>query len=101
MSETMLPNRRHRVPTSIAIAAALAVIATVCGILQLQLSHTLPSSQLRVDVRRVVELRGASTCAATGSGATSATHDCATRPANAADHIAPGRMRTRGARHGS
>jgi hypothetical protein len=101
MTETMLPNRRHRVPTSIAIAAALVVIATLCGIVQLQLSHSLPSSQVRVDDPHVVALNTSSTCSNTHSGAPSATHGCATRPVDPAGHIAPGRMRTRGARHGS
>jgi hypothetical protein len=101
MSETMLPTRRHRVPTSIAIAAALAVIATLCGILQLQLSHTLPSSQPRVDDRHAIALN--STCAATHSSTGSASRGCATRPAgtDAAARLAPGRTRVRGARHGA
>jgi hypothetical protein len=97
----MLPNRRHRVPTSIAIAAALVVVATLCGILQLQLSHTLPSSQPRVDDRHAIALN--STCAATHAGASSANHGCASRPAgtDAAARLSPGRTRARGARHGA
>jgi hypothetical protein len=102
MSETMLPNRRHRVPISIAIAAALVVIATLCGVLQLQLSHSPAGSQSRVDDRHVVALNGTSSCAPLHASAAPSSHGCATRPAaDAADKLVPGRTRARGARHGS
>jgi hypothetical protein len=94
----MLPTRRHRVPTSIAVAGALVVIATLCGIVQLQLSHALPSPQARLDDHRVVALN---TCGAVHPGSSSVSHACTSRPADAAARLAPGRTRARGARHGA
>ena len=102
MSETMLPNRRRRVPISIAIAAALVVIATLCGVLQLQLSHSLSGSQSRVDDRHVVALNGTSSCAPPlHASAAPTSHGCNRSATDAADKLAPGRTRARGARHGS
>jgi hypothetical protein len=101
MSETMLPNRRRRVPISIAIAAALVVIATLCGVLQLQLSHSLSGSQSRVDDRQVVALNGTSSCAPLHTSAAPTSHGCNRPATDAADKLAPGRTRARGARHGS